>query len=149
MSEDQGDLFGGRRTVQGIIASAGRKHNDRPPVGLQVRTDAQDLAKAAADLGIERSAARAEKCDPGWVDRAAEYIRADAAWAEEGALLTIEQLRGGASFFIGAPPDGRAWGAVTRRAIKLGYIEKVPGAFAPANSSNGSPKPLYRKGPNA
>lgn len=113
-----------------------------------------DFAKARADVGIERSAARADRVLPGWTDRAAEAVRESLGTGGMGWLLlcnefTIEELRETIkhnSTPLDEPPDARAWGHVTRRAVKLGYIERVQGKFGVAASSNGAPKPLYRKG---
>lgn len=102
-------------------------------------------ARAAGDLGVERAAFKAERLAPGWVDRAAEDVRHYARHTD--CDFTIEQAR---SMMTGLPDgaDGRSWGAVTRRAVALGYIERT-GAYAPAASSNGSAKPLYRRGRSA
>ena len=43
------------------------------------------------------------------------------------------------------PTDGRAWGRVTQDAIRLGYIVKTDKTAASA-SSNGAPKPLFKRG---
>lgn len=101
-----------------------------------------------------RAAALAERLDEGWSERALEWLRVYAATAQlptgELEAFTIEQARA----WIGecaALPDGadaRAWGAVTRRAVRLGYIEAT-GGYAPAASSHGSPKRLYRRGSRA
>lgn len=109
------------------------------------------IAKASANVGIQRSAERAERTEPGWVDRAAEavrdYVRLHVARSDEPSEFTIERVR---EYMASVPPapDGRAWGAVTRRALKLGYIVATDG-YAPAASSNGSPKRLYRRGSGA
>jgi hypothetical protein len=117
-----------------------------------------DFARARGEVGIERAAARADRNAPGWIDRAAEFLRArartftgvSAAFPGMGTHeFTVESLRQDADEAIGEPPDLRAWGHVTRRAVRLGYIERIPGKFAAAASSNGSPKPLYRRGANA
>lgn len=99
-------------------------------------------AKTRGDLGAERAAGKAERTAPGWIDRAAEVVR-DFARGSGPFSFTIEEARAG--FRAPQGVDLRAWGAVTRRAIALGYIEATDG-YAPAASSNGSPKRLYRKG---
>jgi hypothetical protein len=102
-------------------------------------------ARTRGDLGTERAAARAERTEPGWVDRAVEAVR-DFAKGPGPFAFTIEEAR--ARFKAPEGTDLRAWGQVTRRAVALGIIE-WSGDFAPAVSSNGSPKRLYRKGPAA
>lgn len=103
-----------------------------------------EAARTRGDLGAERAAHKAERTQPGWVDIAAEAVR-DHARASGPLSFTIEEARAG--FKAPEGVDLRAWGAVTRRAVVLGYIVATD-AYAPAVSSNGSPKRLYRKGPN-
>lgn len=99
-----------------------------------------------AERGIASSAAHAGS---EWVESAVHYV----AWyfrvPEFKGLpqpCTIEQLRAWAtSKGLPLAPDERAWGAVTRAAIRQGVIEPT-GGYAPARSSNGSPKRLYRRG---
>jgi hypothetical protein len=109
-----------------------------------------DFTAAAlrADLGVERAARAAERRVTEWVSKAAQALKTGAAilhlkGTEE---FTIERLRDLVQGSVPKPPDGRAWGSATRYAATCGYIERIPGHFAPAASSNGSPKPLYRKG---
>ncbi len=106
------------------------------------------IAKASANVGIQRAADRAERTEPGWVDQAAEALRKIVLASSLQRTFTIDQARHWCRHDVADPPDGRAWGAVTRRALKLGYIVATDG-YAPAASSNGSPKRLYRRGPGA
>lgn len=109
-----------------------------------------DAAKTRGDLGAERAAGRAELRVPGWIDHAVDAVR-DAVTHSAVHLrgeFTIERIREWLSAErvpLQDPPDGRAWGHVTRRAVALGIIEPT-GGYAPAASSNGSPKRLYRRG---
>lgn len=105
-------------------------------------TDQQQAAQNA-DLGIHRAASRAERRFENWVHEAVEAL----GWAASqmrAASFTIEELRGLCGE-LPAPSDLRAWGAATRRATRLGYIVRTDG-YAPAASSNNSPKPLYTAG---
>lgn len=106
-------------------------------------------AKSRGDLGAERAAGKAERIAPGWIDRATEAVRRYATRhvyrSDEPSEFTIERVREFMAGSIEDPPDGRAWGHVTRRAVQLGIIEPT-GGYAPAASSNGSPKRLYRRG---
>jgi len=61
-------------------------------------------------------------------------------------MFTIEMVRSVVGSEIDPPTDLRAWGHVTRRAVAEKLIERVPKTFSPAASSNGSPKPMYRRG---
>lgn len=103
-------------------------------------------AASRADTGIAQAAGKVDRLDAGWIDAATNQVRAFACRA--GKAFTIESARASCT----PPPEGadqRVWGAVTRRAVKSGFIERIPGKFAAAASSNGSPKPMYQPGPNA
>jgi len=102
--------------------------------------DAQD----AAEIGITRSADHADAVHVGWVEDAVESLRMAIALFPRGSDFTIEQVRQKITT-LPNPPDLRAWGAVTRRAIKLNYVIRS-GNFRTAISSNNSPKPLYVHG---
>lgn len=99
-------------------------------------------AARAAEVGIDRSAGHADRVHAGWVKEAAEALRV--ASAVQPQPFTVEQLRAVCGF-LPEPPDLRAWGAATRKATRLGYIVRTS-QFAPAASSNNSPKPLYVRG---
>lgn len=91
-----------------------------------------DLFAERARIGIRRARDHAESATPGWTEGAARAIR---DYAARGAAFLIEDVT------YTPPPDGRAWGAATRLAVKRGWIKKV--GYAPANSSNKSPKCLW------
>ena len=101
-------------------------------------------AKARADLGIERAAAKTHRVDPAWIEEAIGDLRAALHFNVLPFNFTIEDAR---FHCRDLPPgcDGRVWGHITRQAVKLGIIEAT-GQYAPAASSNGSPKMLYRRG---
>ena len=103
-----------------------------------------DAASTKAEAGIQRAADRAERLDQGWIAMAAEDLRRFFAERREERATIDKARRHCRPVPDGA--DGRAWGCVTRRAERLGYIERVPGMYAPADSSNGSPKPVYKAG---
>jgi hypothetical protein len=110
-------------------------------------TETMDLfaeARDRAETGMQRSVDHADRDTPGWSERALEALRRYARIQAED--FTIEKAR--AAIVLEAPPDQRAFGAVTQSAIRKGYIQKT-GGYAAASSSNGSPKPLYRRGPAA
>lgn len=106
-------------------------------------------AKARADDAISRVADKADRERPGWCDDAAEALRKFAK--AQGGVFTIEHARLSLlqSAAIDKPHDGRAFGKATQMALARGYIERVKGQFFPAASSNGSPKPVYRRGAKA
>lgn len=99
-------------------------------------------ALRARDAGMASSAAHAEADQEGWQDTAyfwlAHYITA------RKDPFTMEDFRLRAAMFgMPQPTELRAYGALTRRALKYGLIQKV--GFAPVASSHGSPKALYAK----
>ena len=111
--------------------------------------DASPLARARdrADTGIERAASKAERVIPGWCALACDGVRRFAA--HQHGWFTMEQARLVLEAELPEPPDARSWGQVTRMAKARKYIEVVKGQFSPAASSNGSPKPVYRRGAGA
>lgn len=97
--------------------------------------------KARAQQGIRSSINHAEADVPGWGEMALGYLARHAAL--KLTPWTMESFRMWAiACGLAEPPDARAFGAVTRAAIRQGIIRKT-GQYAPAASSNGSPKPLY------
>jgi hypothetical protein len=102
------------------------------------------IAKARGESGAQRAADHAERTAPGWQDRAFELLAMFAkVKAQVGTPFLGESFRAYASTNgLEDPPDGRAFGAVFKRAAREGVIESV--GFAPANSSNRSPKTLWR-----
>lgn len=97
-----------------------------------------------AERGIARSAAHAGS---EWVESAVHYV----AWycrTARGkiAVSTVEEIREWATAKgLPDPPDRRAWGSAARAAIRQGIIAPT-GGYAPARSSHGSGKRLYRRG---
>lgn len=103
------------------------------------------FAAARADVGVARAADKAERIASGWIESATAGVLFYAT-ANAAKPFTMEQARAVVEHFNARPEgvDGRVWGHITRLAVKRGYIERVPGVFAQAASSNGSPKPCYR-----
>jgi len=76
-----------------------------------------------------------------WRARAIGYIREFAAYAREPFLA--EDVREFAeSSGLQEPTNAKAWGPVMQAAMRDGIIRPV--GYAPARSSNGSPKVLWR-----
>lgn len=103
-----------------------------------------DLAR---DLGHSAAQACADKADrlaPGWIESAIDALRRFAS--HQAGAFTVEMARDVIAEELPEPHDKRAWGVVTRMAVKRAFIARVPGAWAPAASSHASPKPMYRRG---
>lgn len=115
----------------------------QPPEPLLVR------ARRQADAGASRAVAHAERVQADWQARAtqmvARFAGAKAAynhpdhepWLAEEARAYAEREG------VPPPPDGRAWGAVMQACRRAGLI--VPCGYAPAVSSNGSPKTMWKR----
>ena len=112
------------------------------------RTRALADARARGELGMHRAAAKADRVNSEWCTLALEALRKFAAGTP--GFFTIEQARSviEADPSFPKPTDGRAWGFPVVSAIKAGYVVKTRHT-APAASSNGSPKPLFTRGPAA
>ena len=106
-----------------------------------------ERASARRDAGMEPVRDSAEREVPNWTALALDAVRRFAA--HQGGYFTMEQCRAVVQAELPHQPRLRAWGGVTQSAIRAGFIEPVRGQYAPAASSNGSPKPMYRKGPRA
>ena len=101
-----------------------------------------NAAKAARDKGHSAGDACARKAGSEWVENMLHAV----LWYARvyGAIpFTMEELRNHYTE-LPKPPDARAWGSVTRQAVACGIIVRT-GGYRAAVSSNGSPKPLYRK----
>lgn len=98
----------------------------------------------AGELGMARVAEKADRVTVGWTETA---FRGLSKWVNSSIFpFTIEQARREVTgWLVPEPHDGRAWGAVTVRAVREGVIVAT-GCYASANSSHGSPKMLYVKG---
>ena len=103
--------------------------------------DRNTYSKAAErrDDGMQRAVEHADAVDMFWSDTAyahvMDFCRLKDTFLTEDARAFAEG-RG-----LNPPPDGRAWGAVMRRAAKNGLMKKC--GYAPAKSSNLSPKVLW------
>lgn len=112
---------------------------DVPMSVLAARSRAGGAVRAVAD--------KAEAAIPGWTAMAVAALR---EWAAgQAGLFTVEMAREAIADRVPQPHDLRAWGAVTLLAIRDRVIAQVPRAFAGAASSNGSLKPMYRRGAGA
>lgn len=100
---------------------------------------------ATLDRGASAAANHADAVENGWTERAVDDLRRFAKTAVRP--FTIEQAR---AHCCPTPQgcDARAWGVVTRIAMRRGYIV-FAGDYCPAVSSHGSPKPTYERGTEA
>lgn len=97
--------------------------------------------RARRDAGMARARDHAEADVPGWGDHAYALLHQYAL--DQRMPWTCEAFRPWAyDRGLPVPANERAWGPVVQRAIRAGLIERV--GYAPAASSNGSPKATYR-----
>lgn len=103
-------------------------------------------AAALRDLGIERAVDRADREKADWSDDAHRALERYCQ-AHAGQRFLTEDVREWAEKLelVAAPDNARAWGAVMQRAQRYGLIRSV--GYAPARSSNLSPKVLWHAEP--
>jgi len=98
-------------------------------------------AKTRRERGIVSSILHADQASKDWPDRAFVYLVRYATAKRDP--FTVEQFRLWAhEEGLEQPPDRRAFGGVTLRALHRGVLSRV--GYQPTASSNGSAKPLYR-----
>lgn len=107
---------------------------------MNVRSMADALARR--DAGMASAADHAEQDSPGWGARAFASVRDQCIAFGRSEPFTMEDARHWAyAMGLEEPAEERAWGPVTRKLVRDGIIEPV--GYAPAASSNGSPKRTY------
>ncbi len=114
-----------------------------PPLSRQKRLR---NARIAADRAIGQSADSAEREIPGWIAKAVAAVGVFARG--QHSLFTMETCRWVIQQNLEQPNELRSWGQVTRQAKAAGFIV-VTRESSPTHSSNGSLKPMYRRGPAA
>lgn len=100
-------------------------------------------ARELANDGMIRAVAHADDDEPGWSERAYALLR---QYAKDHTEFATEDARTWAHNEAGLsfPPDGRAWGAVTNRAVRAGLIvvdRYRPTRIPPAHAT---PRPVWR-----
>jgi len=121
------------------MSDQGRLFSEFPAIdAMHGRTSAE----GRRDKGITRSTQHAEHATPGWNAQADALLReflVDVAFGKDFlAEEFVDWVRGK----IADPPDARSWGGVIQRGAKRGMMRRC--GYAPANSSNRSPKCLWR-----
>jgi hypothetical protein len=100
-------------------------------------------AAARRDTGMAQAIEKADRDQEGWSDAALACVRSFCRAHGHGHQFLTEDVRlyGETLELVEKPENERAWGAVMRMAATDGIIRKV--GFAPARSSNLSPKVLW------
>ena len=101
-----------------------------------------EAARLRREQGMTASLDHADRVECGWPDAAYSYLCQFAQSQDDP--WTVECFRTwAAQQGLTDPPDARAFGGVTQRAIKRGVIVRV--GYAPAASSNGAVRATYSK----
>lgn len=103
-----------------------------------------DIAQARArrDLGMARAADKAEREVTGWSEVALAFVRRFVS--DRPHPFLAEDVRAAAKVWgLIEPQNAKAWGPVIKRAERAGVVRAC--GYAPANSSNRSPKVLWRR----
>lgn len=101
-------------------------------------------ARARGAIAAQACADAADRHNPGWVAAAFEAFVAYAILRGPERGFTTEDVRAAATT-VPPAPDGRAWGAVAQRAKREGVV--IPCGWRLVQSSNGSPKTLWKLNP--
>jgi hypothetical protein len=106
-------------------------------LAVQSRPLTWQQAKDKRERGVQRAA---DHAGPDWQDAALQQL---IDYARQHDRFLTEDVREYAlQHGLDDPPDGRAWGHVVRRAVRLGHIDRD--GYRAAKSSNCSPKPLWK-----
>lgn len=92
-------------------------------------------ARKRRDRGMARAA---DHAGAEWARRAEGYLREFIALGNRGPFLCEDVRAFAEAHGCPTPPTGRAWGPVMQQAKRDGIVAFHD--YAPANSSNGSPK---------
>jgi len=106
---------------------------------MQTLADAQH----AGQQGAMVAAVHADKVEESWSQKASVLFLDYARDIVKGQPFLTEDARAWAeSQGLPPPPDGRAWGFVAKAMREANHV--LFAGYAPAKSSNGSPKCLWR-----
>lgn len=97
----------------------------------------------SAEQGAFIAATHADKVEESWTERASVLFVDYANDVAKGQPFLVEDARAWAEQQgLPKPPDNRAWGFVAKAMRQAGHI--IFSGYAPAKSSRGSPKTLWR-----
>lgn len=96
----------------------------------------------ATDARIQRVGDKANRDVENWCEDAANALR---LFSHKRSTFLIEDARESVAEAVGEPEEPRAYGAAARFAIHRRWIERTG---QHRSDKWGSPKPVYRRGPN-
>jgi hypothetical protein len=110
------------------------------------RAASRSAAESRRDRGMQRAQAHADAVQlDAWSARAMSALRRYLAEGpgRDGAFLAEQFVDWTKTADVAQPPEPRAWGAVISTAARRGLIRRI--GYAPANTSNRSPKCLWQR----
>jgi len=113
---------------------------------LDLFSPAIQAERIARDRGMATAAAHAGRVHSDWSDRAFDFFRDHVATLDRRARFMAEDVRAAAEAAgMPAPPDARAWGAVTSRAARERIIKRV--GYGPQRSAgcHMAPKSIWSR----
>lgn len=81
-----------------------------------------NFRKQVTDQAIKRASDHAEAVDPGWNEKAFEFLK---EFIKTNASFQCEDVRYASQGIVPLPPSNRAWGSIVRRAFREGLIKHV------------------------
>lgn len=100
-------------------------------------------ARAAAQEGIDRAVAHAERDVPGWADVAFEFVKLHAIRNRGKRFTGYEIVQAALAYGVPKPPTDKAFGGPIQRASRAGVIRKVGTVPDPNPERHGSDVPLW------
>lgn len=116
---------------------------DGSTIQPELNFSAEQLAEAGLSLALES----AENNEPGWTDRCLQLFIAWLSHRPRHHQFTIEQFRAYLKEYdlIEDPPSLRAYGVLSKRGVKYGWIEFVDKVSTKGSKAHGANAALWRK----
>lgn len=96
------------------------------------------------NAGMAAAAANADRMTPRWCDRAFEFLT-DYVATNEAPFMTEEVRAAAEKNGLPPPPDRRAWGSVTTRAVREGFIKRIGYGPQRAAGCHCAPKSIWKR----
>lgn len=142
-SSDESSCGGDRGPNGFTVAYFARKQAELRAAGEASAMAARMKARAAAQEGIDRAVAHAERDVPGWSDVAYEFIRLHAMQNRGKRFTGYEIVQAALAYGVPKPPTDKAFGGPLQRAARAQVLRKVGGVPDPNPERHGSMVPLW------
>lgn len=93
-------------------------------LAIDFAAPAVDAAVRMGAIGQARAIEHAERAEPGFAERAFDFLVSWVSWRSIGEAFSAETVVDAAREHGIVPPDGRAWGGVFVRAASRGAIRR-------------------------